>query len=390
MNGIDDILSQYGIPSIIQVEESQENRMEEMEESNVQEHGEALQEGHESQEDESQAQNDETDGSLSEDNINDILQEHGFGQDSRSVDEYLQGMDEEEHEDIEDNDTNEVYEENHDEGHDDIIQDPEWEMVEDAITETTDEAFEEGLLPLNSPTLLIDDSTSRFSGAEWYGKIRQSKVIIGGMGGISSHLAFNIARMSPALIVMYDDDVVETANMSGQLYGWNDIGKAKVNAIEGTLRNYTSAVNIYAVKEKFTRNSDAGDIMMCGFDNMFARETFFHSWRRHLEGKTEEEKRECLFLDGRLSMSCMQILCIEGNDDYNIDRYEREFLFSDAEADENVCSMKQTTYLASMIGAMMTNLFTNHTANCLNPIIPYTLPFFTEYDAQYMIFKIEN
>jgi hypothetical protein len=70
-------------------------------------------------------------------------------------------------------------------------------------------------------------------------------------------------------------------------------------------------------------------------------------------------------------------------------RYSNNYLFSDDEADETVCSMKQTTYLACMIGSLMTNLFTNFVANLLNPVIPYDLPFFTEYDAQNMIFKTE-
>ena len=60
---------------------------------------------------------------------------------------------------------------------------------------------------------------------------------------------------------------------------------------------------------------------------------------------------------------------------------------TDAQAEETQCSLKQTTYLACMIGSVIVNLFTNWTANLLNPIIPYDLPFFTEYDAQNMIFK---
>ena len=67
-----------------------------------------------------------------------------------------------------------------------------------------------------------------------------------------------------------------------------------------------------------------------------------------------------------------------------------EYLFTDAEAEETVCSMKQTTYMACMIASIMTNLFVNFTANLLDPVIPYDLPFFTEYDAQNMIFKTEN
>ena len=71
-------------------------------------------------------------------------------------------------------------------------------------------------------------------------------------------------------------------------------------------------------------------------------------------------------------------------------RYEEEFLFDDSEADETVCSMKQTSYLAAMIGSIITNLFTNWCANLVEPIVPYDLPFFTEYNAQHMIFKTEH
>ena len=89
-------------------------------------------------------------------------------------------------------------------------------------------------------------------------------------------------------------------------------------------------------------------------------------------------------------MDTFQVLCITGDDEYNIGRYRDEFLFWDREADRTVCSMKQTTYLACMIGSYMVNMFTNFIANTLDPIIPYSLPFFTEYDAEHVIFKIEN
>jgi hypothetical protein len=70
-----------------------------------------------------------------------------------------------------------------------------------------------------------------------------------------------------------------------------------------------------------------------------------------------------------------------------MDEYAKKYLFTDAEAEETQCSLKQTTYLACMIGSVIVNLFTNWVANLINPIIPYDLPFFTEYDAQNMIFK---
>lgn len=196
--------------------------------------------------------------------------------------------------------------------------------------------------------------------------------------------------MIPSNITLYDDDTVERANMAGQLYSTNDIGRSKVSAIADMIRAYTSTQQINAIRQKFTTDTEPGDIMICGFDSMSARKLFFNSWIHHLSTKTPDERNRCLYLDGRLSIDTLQILCIRGDDPYNIDRYNNEFLFSDYQADATVCSMKQTTYLACMIGSLIVNLFTNFIANTLNPIIPYDLPFFTEYDAQNMIFKTEN
>lgn len=245
-------------------------------------------------------------------------------------------------------------------------------------------------LPENSPTLLVDETTTRFSGAEWYKEIQKTRIILAGVGGIGSNVALQIARMIPANITLYDDDMVEMVNMAGQLYCYEDIGKSKVDAIADMIGRYTAMKQVNAIKGRFTEETEPGDIMVCGFDNMTARKIFFSAWSRHISGKSEEEKKECLFLDGRLSIDTLQIFCIRGDDTYNVNRYKKEFLFKDSEADVTVCSMKQTTYLACMIGSLMVNLFTNFVANTLNPIIPYDLPFFTEYDAQNMIFQTEN
>ena len=245
------------------------------------------------------------------------------------------------------------------------------------------------LIQPNSPTLLMNDATSRFSGTEWYNEIQRKRIIIAGMGGIGSNLAFQIARMHPDAITLYDDDEVERANMSGQLFAHTDVGEFKVNAVANKIYNFTTTEHVMAVPEKFTPDSEASDIMMCGFDNMEARGIFYRQWLVHVDSKPEEEKKKCLFLDGRLSIDTLQIFCITGDDTANMARYSNNYLFSDDEADETVCSMKQTTYLACMIGSLMTNLFTNFVANLLDPVIPYDLPFFTEYDAQNMIFKTE-
>ena len=249
---------------------------------------------------------------------------------------------------------------------------------------------EELLVPENSPTLLIDETTSRFSGTEWYNAVRQQKVILAGCGGIGSWTALQLARLSPETLVLYDDDAVEATNMSGQLYSINDVGRYKVTALGDAINKYTTAQNVYLINQRYTQNTEAGDIMICGFDNMHARRTFFGAWQDHILSLPKEKRYKCLFIDGRLSIDTLQVLCITGDNEYAINEYKDKYLFSDSEADATICSMKQTTYLACMIGSLIVNLFVNHVTNTLDPIVPYDLPFFTQYDANNMIFKTEN
>ena len=360
-----------------------------------------------------QPQGEQPASSISPDDFNDILAENGF---QEPVYEEAEEVSEEE----EGEDSEEEYDENTSEGRDlDAEEDTDWDNAitsgairtvqsvndedypehnpdEQQITEDimgllniTEESqpAPEPLIPYNSPTLLLNDATSRFSGTEWYNEIQKQRIIVAGIGGIGSNCVYQLARMNPAVLCMYDDDLVEQANMSGQLYCKDDIGKAKVDAMANMIENYTTMRNVYAIKDKFTQNSEAGDIMICGFDNMNARRIFFTAWNNYVMNKPEEERKKCLYLDGRLSIDTLQVFCITGDNDWAMAEYADKYLFSDAQAEETQCSLKQTTYLACMIGSMIVNLFTNWTANLLNPIIPYDLPFFTEYDAQNMIFK---
>ena len=333
----------------------------------------------------------ETNISLSDEELDEIIEDNGLSEESEEEETYNENQGEGNDIDVE-NVTVDIAQEGGDTT--DVFYSlpipEEEEPQEESVTITENNTSDDAKIPLNSPTLLIDESTTRFSGAEWFNEIQKARIIVAGIGGIGSNVAFQLARMIPANLTLYDDDNVEMVNMAGQLFSNNNIGESKVDAIANMIYNYTSMKQVLAIKDKFTLDKEPGDIMICGFDNMRARKTFFNSWCNHISNKSIEERSKCLYLDGRLSMDTLQILCIKGDDQYNIDRYEREFLFADYEADAAVCSRKQTTYLACMIGSLMVNLFTNFIANSLHPVIPYDLPFFTEYDAQNMLFKTES
>lgn len=259
---------------------------------------------------------------------------------------------------------------------------------DEAVAQTLESEHQE--IPVNSQTITVDETTSRFSGAIWYEKIQQQTVTLAGVGGIGSYVGFLLGRLKPARLIIYDPDRVETVNMSGQLYGSSDVGDYKAIALANMVKNYASYYNIVTFSERYQRGTNGTNIMICGFDNMEARKVFYESWKLRVMSYTDiEDRKKCLFIDGRLAAEEFQVLSIQGDDERAMAEYEDKWLFSDAEAEETICSYKQTTFMANMIASVIVNVFVNFVANQCEPIIDRDVPFFISYDASTMFTKVE-
>ena len=244
-------------------------------------------------------------------------------------------------------------------------------------------------IPENSQTLTVDETTSRFSSAIWYGTIQKKTIILAGVGGIGSYVGFLLGRLKPESLFIYDPDIVEAANMSGQLYGRDDIGSPKVSSLSRMVGKYADYNRIVAFQERFTAESEPAGIMICGFDNMAARKVFYRKWLLHVNNKPKEERKDCLFIDGRLAAEEFQVFAIQGDDVRARRIYEDKWLFPDYQAEETICSYKQTTFMANMIASVMVNIFVNFVANECDPPVPRDVPFLTSYTADTMFFKAE-
>lgn len=246
-------------------------------------------------------------------------------------------------------------------------------------------------IPVNSQTITVDETTSRFSGAIWYEEIQKQVVTLAGVGGIGSYVGFLLGRLKPQRLIIYDPDRVETVNMSGQLYSQEDVGRFKSVALATMIRNYANYNNIVTLTDRFEADSEPTDIMICGFDNMEARRTFYESWKQGVLSypADSDNRKKCLFIDGRLAAEEFQVLSIQGDDERAMAEYENKWLFNDAEAEETICSYKQTTFMANMIASVMVNIFVNFIANQCGPIIDRDVPFFISYDASTMFTKVE-
>lgn len=234
------------------------------------------------------------------------------------------------------------------------------------------------------------ENVSRFSSATWFNKICYTEVLLAGLGGIGSYVAFLLSRLNIKELDLYDPDTVEGVNLSGQLYGVSDIGSTKASAMAKFIINYSNFYRCNAYPSKYTEQSPAKDIMICGFDNMSARRIFFNNWKTHVLNKSPEEQENCLLIDGRLAAEEFQVFAIQGNDTEAMDKYNEEWLFTSNKAEQTQCSYKQTSYMANMIASIMVNILINFITNKCNPLIERDVPFMTTYMGEQMYFKTER
>lgn len=259
-----------------------------------------------------------------------------------------------------------------------------------ALDSIITEPVTEEILPTNSREILYKEEFSRFSSAYWADVVAEKRVTLAGLGGIGSFVAFLLSRLNIENLRLFDNDVVERVNISGQLCDIDSINERKVASVCKILRNFSNYGKYSAYPRNFETTDDGTDIMICGFDNMEARRIFFEAWKTNLQRFPESAKNQCLFIDGRLAAESFQIYCIKGDDRYNIQKYEQECLFTDEEAETTVCSYKQTSFCANMIASYITNLFVNFCVNEKNGYLTRPLPFRTFYDASCMFLRLEN
>jgi len=204
---------------------------------------------------------------------------------------------------------------------------------------------------------VIEDKFARFKDAEWFGKY--PNIIIGGSGGIGSHLAFHLARTGNPNLFLYDTDQFSLVNLAGQFTTRNYIGKNKARATTELVRTFTD-INLHHVNEKYNDKSMECEIVCAAFDNMKARRDMFTVWKRYLLKSPETVQDQFLLVDGRLLAEGFHIYCVTKN---NMDWYDREKLLDDAAIPDAPCTLKQTTHVAASIAGFMTGFITNHISN---------------------------
>lgn len=209
----------------------------------------------------------------------------------------------------------------------------------------------------------------RVKGAKWFARAGGSDILLIGAGGIGSWLGVLLSRIGARLHV-YDGDIYETHNMTGQLIGPGAVGQNKARALVQVISQFNqNGATHYDYRQMYTQEEGLQNrIVFTGLDNMMARKTAYFKWKEMIMEVTKEKTSdayidEFFFCDGRLLAEQLQIFTISGYDKAAMELYEKEHLFTDAEVEEADCTFKQTSHVAAMIAGHMVGFFTNHLSN---------------------------
>lgn len=245
------------------------------------------------------------------------------------------------------------------------------------------------LLKPNNIETVYPDTHTRFRGAEWFDLVRALDITLIGCGGIGSWTAFSLGRLGVQRLTLWDADKVESVNLAGQLFSRDDIGNSKVRSVAEKIYKFTGfGTTVKVMDVRWTRTSRLSSITIGALDNMDTRKELFAAWNYH-----HGNDSSALFIDGRLSANELQIFAIPGGDTEEHHRrvaeYTNKWLFDQSEGEPTVCSFKQTTYVAQIIGGLIANLVVNFAASQLEDAM-YSVPFFTNYVSDIVFLKAIN
>lgn len=239
-----------------------------------------------------------------------------------------------------------------------------------------------------------NDANIRYSGAPWFNTVSHKSIAVLGVGGIGSWASLLAARLSPQRLDLYDFDEVDTVNLGGQLYRTFDIGRKKVDAAKMIINDFSPYVytNVWISIVNETNTFAGSHVVISCFDNMEARKTVFNTINNKIESSGGTYCPE-LFIDGRLNAEEFEVYAVNLKNKAERDLYQTT-LFSDSESASPICSYKQTSFAASMIAAVITNLIVNfyskqETNHNLADRLQRYRPFRVYYNAVTMTFKTE-
>lgn len=225
----------------------------------------------------------------------------------------------------------------------------------------------------------------RFSELPWYDpNFGPGWITVGGAGGIGSWLCALLSRAGYSLHV-WDFDRIDETNFGGQFYLKQFQGKNKAESVI-ELCKMLGADQLITNGETVDESSDVSPICFSAFDNMKARKILFELWVKLVNSLPEEEKKNAIFVDGRMLAEAGHIYWVTPD---KIDVYRTQ-IFEDSVVADQPCSAKATSHCGAYISSIMMAGFTNWVTNCKLGMDAREVPFKMEFELALLNFTFKT
>jgi sulfur carrier protein ThiS adenylyltransferase len=169
-------------------------------------------------------------------------------------------------------------------------------------------------------------------------------VSIIGCGSIGSFAALTLAKMGVQSFHLFDADTVGEENIGCQNFGWEHLGKLKVEAVRDILvaNSPVKPESVYLHPEFVTFDTKLPKIItIVGVDSMTARHII---WEK-LKNKVP------LIVDGRIGGQIVRVFNVLPTEEYTT--YYEKYLVDEEQAEELPCTQRNVSYVANITQAII-------------------------------------
>ena len=166
---------------------------------------------------------------------------------------------------------------------------------------------------------------------------RARKVILLGAGSVGSHVAYHLTKMGVTELEVWDDDTVASHNVPMSLYGPEDVGRFKVDALKEIIERLTGTT-ILTERKMYSGEAFRHVSIVACVDSMQARKLL---WERLKYCPTVD-----IFCDTRTAATYVEVLSVAPCDPTDVELYEA-LLFDDTIAARQSCGQHGIVYAAS-------------------------------------------
>ncbi len=173
-------------------------------------------------------------------------------------------------------------------------------------------------------------------------EILTQQVTIIGAGAIGSWVALGLAKSGFTKLAVFDHDEVDIVNMSSQFFGIADVGRPKVEALADRIEEMTGEM-ITPIPEKWDGMKLKGIVIMAA-DSMEVRKKIFETHKGNAATSW--------LIDARMGAETALLYTVNPNNPKDCEDYEKT-LYTDAEAVQERCTAKSTTYCAIVLSGLV-------------------------------------